>query len=310
MRCLSAQVVKLGYIFKIVTHHSDTRRAAEAWARLGVCAVGYIYDSEMIHADREEIKAYMYKKRKRKSAIPADAGAFIRFRDDIQIGELVFAYVGSNIVGLVGEVEGDVFFDDENEVGDVFYYPNQRRVNWWPEPRFFDRRELPHDVSEWIKMRGTILRRKYKVKSLKQEIRKIKSGVMKDSLETENEIEIQDFIENNIEKIEEGLVLVERERTVAGKSMDFLARDKRGFYTVIEVKQLAKPDALTQLRGYIRDYKKETGLKEVRGMLVALDFSRRCTEEWEELSEAGFEIDLVRVKKTFTFTHLDSNRSE
>ena len=298
-------VVFVGYIAKIVTHHLDTRGAAESWARLGVCAVGFVQDRSVMKENREGIKSYMRKKRGDDPAIPGDAGSFIR--DEMQIGDIVFAYTGDNIVGLVGKVTGKAIYDDENEVGKDFNYPNQRDVNWWLEPRFFDRRELPHDVSNWVKVTGTILRKEYDTEELTRIIEGIKSGQMKDALETSNEEEIQNFIELNMEKVEDGLILVEREKSVAGTSMDFLARDKDGTHVVIEVKQWGTPDSLTQLRGYMRDYRREEGIENIRGLLVALDFSRRCVEEWDELVQAGFCVTLSRVKKTFSFSPIEQH---
>lgn len=52
----------------------------------------------------------------------------------------------------------------------------------------------------------------------------------------------------------------------------------------------------------MRDYKNEHGVDNVRCLLVALDFSRRCIEDWE-LTQAGYDISLIRAKKTFKFNH-------
>ncbi len=128
-------VVKLGNIVKIVTHHVDTRGAADAWVRDGVGAVGFVNDKTRIKDDREGIKQYMREAGRNEKSIPSDAGSFIRFRDDVQIGDFVFAYATDNVVALVGEITGETIFD--NEVGGDYNYPNQRSVDWWPEPRFF-----------------------------------------------------------------------------------------------------------------------------------------------------------------------------
>jgi hypothetical protein len=300
--CLIRNVVVIvGNIVKIVTHHVDTRGAADAWVRDEVCAVGFVYDQSRIKDDREGIKHYMREAGRNEKSIPSDAGSFIRFRDDVQIGDLVFAYATENVVALVGEVAGEAVFDSENEVGGDYNYPNQRSVDWWSEPRFFDRKELPTDVSKWVKITGTILRREHDTDKLKEQIRKIQSGQLRDALETQDETEIADFIQLNIDRVEAGLVLIDREVEVGGKFLDFVCKDTEGTIVIIEVKQWGTPDSLTQLRGYMRDYRQETGNERVRGILVALDFSRRCIEDWEELAQAGFNINLTRAKKTFTF---------
>lgn len=72
------------------------------------------------------------------------------------------------------------------------------------------------------------------------------------------------------------------------------------------MKQWGTPEALTQLRGYMRDYRKEYTGDNIRGILVALDFSRRCIEEYEELRSVEFKIKIVRAKKTFNFNEIST----
>ena len=294
----------MNHVVKIVTHHTDNTGAAKAWAKDGVCAIGFVFDSRIALADSETIKQHLKDIGRNESSIPSYVSQFLRFRDDIEVGDIVFAYVGGNIVGLVGEIETDFIYSGENDVAQYFNYPNQRSVRWWKEPRFFDRRELPHDLVKWVATTGTILRKEYDTVQLKEILGRIKSGDAIDSLETQNEDEIKDFIEDNISKIEDGLIFEEREKEIAGRFMDFFTTDADGNQVIIEVKQWGTPDGLTQLRGYMRDLRRESEESNIRGILVALDFSRECIEDCEELVSLGVPIKLCRAKKTFTFSNV------
>jgi len=179
------EVVCMVGVVRIVTHHNYLKDVVRAWYREGVCAVGYVYDPQYMNLDYEGIREYRLRTKRagdrRTAAI--DARAFITFRDEVQIGDLIFAYVGNNIVGLVGEVTGKARFYTENGVGSPdgkFYYPNQRLVDWWPEPQMFERYELPDEISEWVAGRDTISRRAEGGRELGRIVRRIKSGRLLD----------------------------------------------------------------------------------------------------------------------------------
>lgn len=299
-----SRTMDTGHVVKIVTHHTDTIGAAKAWIREGVCAVGFVYDEETAHSDAETIRQYMLDEGSNEASIPSYSSQFLRFRDEVEVGDLVFAYVTNNRVGMVGVVRSEMFYTEDNSVAAEFDYPNQRRVDWWPDLQFFERAELPNDLKRWVATTGTILRKEYNTERLRPMLSNIQSGVTIDALETEDEDEIKDFMEDNISKVQEGLSIIEREREVSGTYMDFLAENAAGGHVIVEVKQWATPHALTQLRTYMRKYEEEEQISNVSGILVALDFNRDCIEDWQELVQHGFPLQLVRAKKTFTFNEI------
>ena len=169
----------LGFVTKIVTHHRYPRDAAEAWARDSVCAVGFVTDPNHVGKDVEAIRGYFTKSGSSEAAARMDAASFIRFRDEMKEGDVVLAYVCDNTVGLVGVVRGKMLFDDENETGGDFCYPNQRPVDWLDSPRFFSRNYLPGGLKDWVCSKGTILRIEYDLDRLVERLSNIEGASRK-----------------------------------------------------------------------------------------------------------------------------------
>ena len=293
-------------IVKIVTHHENTERAAELFAEEGVVAVGWAGLGNLKKLTYNEIKQRskkLWDRTEREAA--SDASQLIMFRDEVNVGDIVFAYKGSNKVALVGEVIGDYRFNRRNKVGDPkgkIGYPNQRKVKWWDSPRNFDRHFLPRRLSEWVARPGTIAIREYDMKKLKDILRKIPSHeTVIRALEIQSEDEIKDYIERHLGDVEEGLKVIKREYPTSVGPMDFLAKDKDGIDTVIEVKIRAEDRTVTQLRRYMRSYKKDSKVAKVRGIIVAEEFTKRCLDDVEELKELGMDIRLYECKKKFSF---------
>ena len=148
-------------IVKVVTHHRNPQRAAELCYEEGIVAVGWTDIGDLSGLTKEEI---MQKSQEKWERTPqesvSDARQLITFRDEIGQGDIVIAYRTNNIVAMIGEIEGDYFFDDKNKVGnrdgDVGY-ANQRRVRWWEKPRNFNRSYLPPPLNERVALPGTIL---------------------------------------------------------------------------------------------------------------------------------------------------------
>jgi len=148
-------------IIKIVTHHENPARAAELFYQEGVVAVGWTEFGDISNLTKEQIMKISQKKwRRTETESLTDAVQLIRFRDEIQKGDLIIAYKKNNIVAMIGEVVGDYYFNDKNVVGDPdgeVGYANQRKVKWWKEPRNFDRSHLPAPLNEKVALPGTIL---------------------------------------------------------------------------------------------------------------------------------------------------------
>lgn len=171
-------------IVKIVTHHKKPERAAELYAEEGVMAVGFDI-GDPTGKSREELKELFVEEWGLSEAKAASAtGSLLRFRDEISIGDLVFAYAKKNKVALVGEILGDHKYNTRNKVGDPdgeIRYPNQRKVKWWNRPRNFDRSYLPDDVSKKVALTGTIHIFEYDSDKLKKSLDQI-SGIKAEKL--------------------------------------------------------------------------------------------------------------------------------
>jgi 5-methylcytosine-specific restriction endonuclease McrBC GTP-binding regulatory subunit McrB len=148
-------------VVKIVTHHKCPEKAAELFYNEGVVAVGWTGLGDIRSLTKEEIMKISQKKWGT-SRIESEkiAGQLITFRDKINEGDIIIAYRKNNIVAMIGEVEGDYYFDDKNKVGNPdgdIGYANQRKVKWWEAPRNFHRSRLPHPLDEKVALPGTIL---------------------------------------------------------------------------------------------------------------------------------------------------------
>jgi len=296
-------------LVKIVTHHENPNRAAEIYLKEELIAVGFVYDKTIAKSDTDRIKKYFRKQRRvTEQKVGQATSTFLRFRDEIEEGDVVFAYAGNNRIALLGEVIGECRFNDKNIVGDEkgeIGYPNQRKMKWWSSPRNFDRSFLPSKLSQWVARPGTISIREYDIKKLKEILQEIPSQeAVIIALEIHGEDEIKDYIEKRPGDIEEGLTIVERECQTSNGPMDFLAKDKNGIHTVIEVKMEADDTTVTQVRRYIRAYKSDKKVAKVRGIIVAEDFKKRCIEDAEELIQLGLDLSLYKCKKTFNFARL------
>ena len=135
-------------VTRVFTHHEFPREAAELYLEHDLIAVGFVYDADVAdYGDRTKIKDLMQNRYPymSKNQISNAAGQFLRFRDEIDVGNIVLAYEGENIVSSVGIVTSPCLYKDENKIGDPngdINYPNQRKVNWRKTPRFFPRWKL------------------------------------------------------------------------------------------------------------------------------------------------------------------------
>lgn len=149
-------------VTRVFTHHEFPREAAELYLEIDLIAVGFVYDAKVANSgDRENIKDFMNDMYPSMSEnhIRNAAGQFLRFRDEIEVGDIILAYEGKNIVSSVGMVKSLCRYDDENAIGDPkrdIDYPNQRIVEWMKTPRFFSRWRLIPELSYWVALPGTV----------------------------------------------------------------------------------------------------------------------------------------------------------
>jgi hypothetical protein len=148
-------------VIKIVTHDKDPIRAAEVLYEDGVIAVGWTDFGDLTGKTKEEIQQISQTEWGRTDQQSLrDANQLVTFRDKIHKGDLVIAYRTKNVVAMIGEIEGDYYFDDKNRVGNPggeLRYANQRKVVWWEKPRNFNRSHLPSPLKEKVALPGTIL---------------------------------------------------------------------------------------------------------------------------------------------------------
>ena len=84
------------------------------------------------------------------------------------------------------------------------------------------------------------------------------------------ENEYQEYIKNNLNLVEEGLLLEKSEYELATGKIDFICRDSNGLAVGLELKY---PSATTnvkrQILGYKNDYEQKSGKKDSRFMIIA-----------------------------------------
>jgi len=290
-------------IARIVTHHKNPERAAELYAEQGVVAVGFDV-GDPTGKSRDELKELFINEWGMSEGEAAAATAsLLRFRDEIDIGDIVLAYKRHGIVALVGEIIGAHEYNVKNVIGDPegeIRYPNQRKVKWRDQPRNFDRSYLPEDLSERIALPGTIHVFDYDFGKLKESLDRVPSEEVQERVvEVTDEDEIKSYLRRNPHDLEEGLTIIEPEHEVSVGAVDFLAKDNRGTDTLVEVKVEAKDDVVGQILGYMQAYKEEKGAKEIRGIVVAEQFTERCKKAFK-----GLNVTLYQCKKRFDFTAL------
>lgn len=296
---------------KIVTHHEEPERAADLFAEEGVAAIGWIREGSIAGKTKEEIEEMLVNE----GFDPPEFAArqLITFRDEIKEQDIVIAYRTKNIVALIGEVTHEYEFNPKNKVGKPeseggeIDYPNQVTVRWWETPRNFHRNLLPGDLSETVASRGTIRILDYDVDvdKLKEALNLISSAEASQEtiLEVAGEDEISAYLKQHVGDLEEGLVFKEAEYGVSVGSIDILAEDKTGSPVVIEIKVKADDSAVGQVLGYMQAYREELGTKQVRGLIVAQEFSERSMKA---AKQAG--IKLYRCRKSFTFQAINFQR--
>jgi predicted Mrr-cat superfamily restriction endonuclease len=295
-------------LVKIVTHSRERERAAKLYEEEGVIAIGWHHNESIANKTKDEIKQTIINEEELNPEEAERAALqLITFRDKIEIGDIVFAYKTDNIIALVGEVTGDYEFNTKNNVGKPeeeggLNHQHQRNVRWWDKPRNFNRSYLPQDLSKKIALPGTIsiLSENIDIHELKTSLDSIPSNIDPEEVEIVNEDEIKEYLRNNLNKLEEGLEFVGKEYKVLDDRIDILAKDKNGLPVVIEVKVCADDSAVGQILGYIQTYEEENGAKQVRGILVAKEFTERCKKA---AKRAG--IKLYRCKKIFKFEAID-----
>lgn len=111
------------------------------------------------------------------------------------------------------------------------------------------------------------------------------------------EKELEDKLEVNLDKIEKGLTLIERQKRVRAGIIDLFCRDKEGRYVLVEVKIKPSERVVAQLARYNMALVKDGLSKErLRTILVAKEFSNAVKESCKFFN---FEIKKVSREDTW-----------
>jgi restriction system protein len=113
-------------VVKIVTHHENPQRAAELFAEDGVVGVGWAKAGNLVGNTKDQIKRLLKRRVEKDYSEQQAATSLLRFRDEVNVGDVVLAYRGHNKVALVGEVLGPYQFNKRNHVGNPSPRPPMR----------------------------------------------------------------------------------------------------------------------------------------------------------------------------------------
>ncbi|RLG74820.1 MAG: hypothetical protein DRO12_06400 [Thermoprotei archaeon] len=115
------------------------------------------------------------------------------------------------------------------------------------------------------------------------------------------ERDLEDYLSRNLDVVEEGLRLVERQKELPGVGrLDILARDRSGNFVVIELKAgQADERAVGQLQAYM-EYLREHGYRNVRGILIAASYTPKAVYA----AKAVKDIRLARYEVQFKIEYL------
>ncbi len=91
--------------------------------------------------DIEELEGKLTQKKQTKHSFPT-AKFYMRFRDDVNIGDIVVIYSRNTIFG-VGYIASDYYFYEKDDLGKKYYrrgIPNRRKVKWISKQQIEDER--------------------------------------------------------------------------------------------------------------------------------------------------------------------------
>lgn len=110
-----------------------------------------------------------------------------------------------------------------------------------------------------------------------------------------HEVDIHEAIEEDPDIIEDGLVVIEREKGTPAGYIDVFARDTEDRLVVIEVKRNPDYNSVIQLNRYLDEIADEFPDRELRGILVAPELSANVEEYLEERDLEFIDVDMDDV---------------
>ncbi len=125
-----------GRIHRIVAGHQNQDAYAKAFLKYGVVAIGWDI-GDISKMDDDEIEDAI-KKGNFDQKLSYIKKVLLDFKDKTRIdkGDYVIAYKSPNTVVAVGKIDGDYYYNDEDNLGSPtgLNYPNKRRVKWMEKP--------------------------------------------------------------------------------------------------------------------------------------------------------------------------------
>lgn len=120
------------------------------------------------------------------------------------------------------------------------------------------------------------------------------------------EKEFEDKLERNLNKIEPGLSLVERQKRVDTGIIDLFCKDKNGRYVIVETKRKLDTNVIAQLAKYkMALIKRGLTKKRLRTILVAPETSKTVKEVCEFFN---FEIKNIYKERTLNKEEKSNNK--
>jgi len=117
------------------------------------------------------------------------------------------------------------------------------------------------------------------------------------------EKDLQEFISRNLNSLEDGLTLLQKEYPTDVGRLDILAKDKDGILVVIELKVgIAKKEVLGQILSYMASIKQKKSVEKVRGIIVANDFDYALKLASSQIPD----LKLVRYVVKFEFEEVEN----
>jgi len=242
------------------SHYYQPEEIQEYLRKYRVVSIGWKSVGDLSKLTKDELKNRLQKL----DIGSRDARTLRHFRDKIEKGDLVFSYVGKNIIGMVGIVSGPYKFVKDNEISRKFGHPHQRKVDWWSKPILFERDHLPSPWNKRVSIIGTL-----NIFSVSQSERKRLEKVIK-SIPSGQPAVSESEIKSIFDKYGfPEFVVKKREHQLRNGIVDYLAKDQRGRTCLIEVKTRCDGKALEQAFGYGQEY-----WKKCRLVLIAGSFSK------------------------------------
>ena len=306
-------------IWRIHTHHKSDLIKEEAgilWLEEGIIAVGFGgFDYENLAEDDILDKLIVYWPFYRIDEVEnvddlthynTLIKPMLRFRDEIQIGDIVIGYIGHNVVAACGKVTGEYKYEIGNQIGDPegrFNYPQQRSVEWFEKPRFFKRHHFPQPIPGAIATPPTIIKIEYDANEFMKILEDLKTKVdVEEQMPSKimPEKDLYQYIEDHKDSLLKALKLKEitdkqklyRSRRGFDIKIDYLALDERGNLTVIEVKREVTQRDIGQLLTYLKVVAEEENTKNVRGIFLA----QKCNEKFLAALPPGIEYYPLKIE--------------